>query len=198
MPKLSPLQWLVLIGLLLFYGFAVFAVTRDYSLRHPAAPAAASEAASASPHRGPTVAPAWVQGSTLDAGTSAIPDAMVEANPLLLGQRADQLFEQRRFAEAIVLYRRVLELSPRDADALNDLGLALLYSGDNTAALRTLEEGARIAPSHQRLWLSLGFTRARAGDTAGAEAALLKAKELGPTTEVGQEASRLLAGLGKP
>ena len=38
MPKLSPLQWLLLAVFLAFYGFAVFALTRDYYIRHPVRP----------------------------------------------------------------------------------------------------------------------------------------------------------------
>ena len=191
MPKLSPLQWLLFIAFLGFYGFAVFAVTRDYYLRHPTQPIAAAPSATASPHQG-QAPPNWVSGSVLDAGTNRIPDKVIETNPVLLAQRADELYEQRRYAEAIDLYRRVLALSPGDADALNDLGLALQYSGDTQGAIRTLEEGTRVAPEFPRLWLTLGFVKARAGDKPGAEAALAKAQALGPESEVGKEAGRLL------
>lgn len=193
MPKLSPLQWLVALALLLFYGFAVFALTRDYYLRHPAAPATASVPA----QRGQGT-PAWIGSSALETGTSAIPDAVVERDPVLLGKRADQLFAQRRFREAIDLYRRVLELDPKDADAHNDLGLALHYAGDSAAALPILEEGVGLAPKDQRLWLTLGFVRARSGDQPGAEEALRKAKGLNANNDIGQEASRLLDALPKP
>ncbi len=193
MPKLSPLQWLATLVLLLFYGFAVFALTRDYYLRHPAPPATAS----APPPVGQG-APAWVGGSALEVGTGAIPNAVIERDPLLLGQRADQLFAQRRFAEAIELYRRVLELDPKDADAHNDLGLALHYSGNSAAALPILEAGLGLAPNDQRLWLTLGFVRAGSGDKAGAEDALSKAKGLNAANDIGQEANRLLDALRKP
>lgn len=193
MPKLSPLQWLVTLVLLLFYGFAVFALTRDYCLRHPAGPATAGTPAP--PAQG---APAWVGGSALEAGSSAIPDGVIERDPVLLGQRADQLFAQRRYREAMELYRRVIELDPGNADAHNDLGLALHYSGDSAAALPILAEGIGLAPNDQRLWLTLGFVRARSGDKAGAEEALLKAKGLNATNDIGQEAGRLLEALRKP
>jgi hypothetical protein len=35
MPRLTPLQWSLFAVFLIFYGFAVFALTRDYYLRHP-------------------------------------------------------------------------------------------------------------------------------------------------------------------
>jgi tetratricopeptide (TPR) repeat protein len=183
----------VTLVLLLFYGFAVFALTRDYYLRHPAVPATAG-----APPRHAEGAPAWVGGSALEAGSSAIPDGVIERDPVLLGQRADQLFAQRRYREAIELYRGVIELDPGDADAHNDLGLALYYSGDGAAALPILEAGLGLAPNDQRLWLTLGFVRGRAGDKSGSEEALLKAKGLNSTNDIGQEASRLLEALRKP
>lgn len=191
MPKLSALQWLLMIVFLAFYGFAVFAVTRDYYLRHPAQPIAVAPATTTDPHQG-QASPSWVSGSVLDAGTNRIPDKVMETNPALLAQRADELFEQRRYDEAIDLYRRVLELSPGDPDAFNDLGLALHYTGDTQGAIRTLEEGAGAAPEYPRLWLTLGFVKARAGDRSGAEMALSKAQALSPESEVGKEAGRLL------
>lgn len=197
MPKLTPIQWLVTLALTLFYGFAVFALTRDYYLRHPPKTPAAAATPSSQAQRA-REAPTWVEGSVLDAGTSAIPDAVVERDPILLGQRADQLFSQRRFREAIEVYRRVLELDPNNADAHNDLGLALQYSGDSAAALPILEAGLRLAPNDQRLWLTLGFVRARAGDRSGAEGALLKAQSLNASNDIGQEANRLLEALRKP
>ena len=41
MPKLSPIQWIIVALFLGFYGFAVFALTRDHYLRNP--PAAAEK-----------------------------------------------------------------------------------------------------------------------------------------------------------
>jgi hypothetical protein len=41
MPTLRPLHWLLALVVLAFYGFAVFAVTRDYYIRHPIRPTVA-------------------------------------------------------------------------------------------------------------------------------------------------------------
>jgi len=194
MPRLSTLQWLILVAFLAFYGFAVFALTRDYYLRHPAQASSVPAAEVTNAHQGRSP-PSWVSGSVLDAGTSRIPDGVADSNPALLARRADELFEQRRFAEATELYRKLLASNPADTDAYNDLGLALHYTGDSAGAILALEKGTQAGPDYARLWLSLGFVRAQSGDRQGAANALEKAVELSPGSEIGQEAARLLGQL---
>ena len=193
MPKLSPLQWLLLAVFLAFYGFAVFALTRDYYIRHPVRPSlpqgqAAGGADPPSPVQRPSSG-AGIPG--LDPG-DAVPQSIEEDDPLLLGERADRLFAERRYREAIPLYRRVLELTPDDVETYNDLGLALHYLGDSAAALETLRAGAAGAPDFQRIWLSLGFVSLQAQDAEAARVALTRARDLSPDNSVGQEAVRLL------
>jgi tetratricopeptide (TPR) repeat protein len=86
----------------------------------------------------------------------------------------------------------VIELDPEDLDAYNDLGLALHYSGRSQAGLETLQEGAAKDPEFQRIWLTMGFVSAQAGDPAGAHPALEKARDLDPDNGIGQEATRML------
>ncbi|MEA3278421.1 MAG: tetratricopeptide repeat protein [Pseudomonadota bacterium] len=192
MPRLSPLQWLILALFLAFYGFAVFALTRDYYLRNPSQIAATSPPSAQSPHALPQAGQrTWIQGAMQDGG-DIIPPAVTETNPVLLNQTADGLFAQKRYAEAIALYQRVLELDPEDIDAHNDLGLALYYAGQPQAALELLKEGTGKRPDFQRIWLTLGFVSARAGDKPGAQEALEKARALGADNSVGQEAARML------
>lgn len=182
MPRLSPLQWLLVAVFLGFYGFAVFAITRDYYLRHPPVRTAAAPATAAQP------APrTWIQEQM--AGTGA---AVTGSDPAALAREADTLFAQGRYADAIPRYRRILELTPDDADAHNDLGLALHYTGQSQAGLALLAKGAQIAPAFQRLWLTLGFVRANSNDPAGARQALERARDLGPDTDIGREAVRML------
>jgi Flp pilus assembly protein TadD len=183
MPRLSPLQWSLFILFLFFYGFTVFAVTRDYYLRHP--PRSAVAAVPAAPHGLPAQ-------SAPRPTSSAIPQAITETNPDLLAQQADALFVQRRYAEAVPVYRRLLELKPDDVEAHNDLGLALHYTGDSAAALTQLRAGTAKDAANQRIWLTLGFVSLQAGDAAEARMALERARDLGADTGVGQEATRLL------
>ncbi len=117
---------------------------------------------------------------------------------MLLAQQADDLFAQGRYAEAIPLYRRILELAPDDVDTLNDLGLVLFYTGDNPGALDILAQGTVKGPEFQRIWLTYGFVQFKSGDAAGAVAALTRARDLGPETGPGKEAVRLLGLLQAP
>jgi Flp pilus assembly protein TadD len=194
MPKLSPLYWLLLAVFLAFYGFAVFAVTRDYYLRHPVRPAVAPAAPATSGR--PSVHPSAATPA-LDAA-NAVPAAITETNPDLLRQRAGALFEARRYAQAIPVYRRILELAADDVETRNDLGLVLYYSGDSTGALATLRQAAQAAPDAARVWLTLGFVSLQTGDRAAAREALGHARDLGPDTAVGQEATRLLGLAQEP
>lgn len=187
MPKLTLFQSVGLLVFLAFYGFTVFALTRDYYQRHPAAVVAVPVPSS------PATAPAQrrpAAGATDSA--SVIPATVTGSNPVLLAQQAEELFVQGRYGEAIPLYRRILELAPDDLDAFNDLGLALFYTGDNPEALSILAQGTAKGPQFQRIWLTYGFVQFKAGDAAGAGAALTRARDLGPDTGPGKEAVRLL------
>ncbi|MBK1643651.1 hypothetical protein CKO25_03045 [Thiocapsa imhoffii] len=184
MPRLSLLQWFVFAVFLFFYGFTIFAATRDYYLRQLVRPIATAPAThSAAPSPG---------ASTPRPPQNVAPQAITETNPALLAQQADELFVQRRYSEAVPLYRRLIELAPDQVDAYNDLGLALHYLGETNAALTQLRAGQAQDPTHQRILLTLGFVSLQADDASGARAALQQALDLGPETAMGEEAQRLL------
>ncbi len=192
LPKLTPLQWLVALILLFFYGFAVFALTRDYYLRHPPRPSAAHGTVGTD-----VAALGRRMQAALGAANDGAPANLDSSDPAALAQAADQLFAAQRFADAVPLYRRILSLQPDDVDAKNDLGLALHYSGDTAAALDVLRAGAAAAPEQQRIQLTLGFVALQAGDTDTARKALGRARDLAPESDVGREAARLLGLLDK-
>jgi tetratricopeptide (TPR) repeat protein len=190
-PKLTLLQWLVFLFGLVFYGFVVFAVTRDYYVRHPLRPVPA--AAPAAPH-----ADMGALGERMrdalggDAGAVPAAELLTSTDLALLGQEADRLFAARRFAAAVPLYRRILELDADAVEAQNDLGLALHYAGDPQAGLAVLRDGAAAAPEHQRIQLTLGFVALQAGELDTGRQALTRAQALDPGSDIGQEAARLL------
>lgn len=194
-PKLSPLQWLIAVLLLVFYGFAVFALTRDYYLRHPLPSVATAPPV---PHALPDEGVGdWVRDA-LGESAGGLPEAVLSSDPVLLAQEADRLFAERRFDAAIARYRRALELNADDQDSRNDLGLALFYAGRADEALTQLQAGAAAAPAFQRIWLSLGFVASRSGEESLAREALTRASTLDPDSEVGAEAKRMLQELGAP
>jgi Flp pilus assembly protein TadD len=190
MPKLSPLQWIIVAALQVFYGFTVFALTRDYYQRR-GVPPAATQAATTNPHAG-----AASRARPLDMG-SAIPESVLQNDPALLAQLGDERFQQRQYQDAIRIYRRVLELKPDDVDTHNDLGLALHYAGQSEEGLRILKQGVETAPGFQRIWLTLGFVQMNTDERAEAAFALREAVRLGTDTGVAEEAKRLLAQLGQ-
>ncbi|MCU0835554.1 MAG: tetratricopeptide repeat protein [Chromatiaceae bacterium] len=187
MPRLSPLHWIILIVFLGFYGFAVFALTRDYYQRN------ASQRPAVQAQSGQPAPRTWIQDEMQGAPGSLTP--LTETDIAALGRQADTLFGMRRYGEAIPYYRRILELDAANADAKNDLGLALHYIGQGATAMQVLAQGAEGAPDFQRIWLTLGFVRAQNGDFAGARAALERAQALGADSEIGTEATRLLGAL---
>lgn len=185
MPKLSPLHWLALVAFLLFYGFAVFALTRDYYLRLGGVPS-------------PSPAPAATASEMSDPSSLIPPDLvelLEETDPTRLHQRADAFFMQRRYREAALVYGRILKLNPEDVEAHNDLGLALHYTGDTEGALEILRAGTAKAPELQRQWLTLGFVSLSAGKRDAAREALERARDLDPQNDIGREALRLLGEL---
>ena len=195
MPRLTPLQWLLFAAFLAFYGFAVFALTRDYYLRYPSRPLSNVASGSQAGHGTSGAAPpTFIQREVAGMGAPAVP--LTSQDPAQLNDAGDRLFGQKRYAEAIPYYRLTLELSPDDVDASNDLGLALHYTGQSAEAMKILRAGAGLNPGFQRIWLTLGFVSAGAGDRDGARAALEKALALGSDNPVGQEAQRQLDRLG--
>ena len=192
MPKLSPLQWALFVMLFAFYGFTVFALTRDYYVRNPPRPAAVPAPTGQATHgQSRSAAPTWMQRQ-MQGGADTAAAVVTGDDPVLLNEQGDNLFVQKRYAEAIPYYRRVLELDPDDSDAHNDLGLALHYTGQSRQAIEILTRGTEKDPSFQRIWLSLGFVSANAGEGAGARTALETARSLDPQSPIAREAERLL------
>lgn len=116
-------------------------------------------------------------------------------DPQSLAALGDQYFESGRYAQAIEIYKKVLEKNPNDLDTHNDLGLAYFYTKRPELALDTLKKGAEAGPSFQRIWLSLGFVLMRTGNDQEARPVLEKVIDLNPDTDMGQEAKRMLGFL---
>jgi Flp pilus assembly protein TadD len=187
LPKLTPLQWLLAVIFLGFYGFAVFAFTRDYYLRHPP-----QRTAAAAPHALParTSAPAGLAPET----ETAV-DAIIGSDPKLLAQEGDRLFGARRYEAAVARYRQALALDESDTDTRNDLGLALHYLGQSDEALEVLRTAAEMDPEFQRIWLTYGFVAAQSGRPQAARDALEQAIALDSEAAVTAEAQRMLEQL---
>jgi tetratricopeptide (TPR) repeat protein len=198
MPKLTPLQWIIVALLQVFYGFAVFALTRDYFQRPQAVSKVQSKpSASSNPHAAKPSNNASIMAER-SLGESAIPESLVQKDPILLAQLGDERFRQRKYQDAIGIYRRVLELNPDDVDTYNDLGFALHLSGESAQAVAVLKQGVEKDPKFQRIWLTLGFVQMHTTERPEAGFALKEAIKLNSDNEVGQEAKRMLDQLDQP
>ncbi len=118
-------------------------------------------------------------------------------NDVLLSALGDAYFEQRRFDEAIPIYKRVITFYPEHFDALNDLGLAYHYTGNTQAALDALDKSIAANPDYKFARLSKGFILLSLGRYEEAEIPLRKAQELDPNGGVGAEAGRMLSRIGE-
>ncbi len=102
-----------------------------------------------------------------------------QAPEQLLG-RAFERLSSGDAAGAKTLCQQVLARSPRHADALHFLGLALSELGDTPAALQALKSATKTAPHHVDAWNNLGNVAAAAGDWEQALAAFEQALALAP------------------
>ena len=66
------------------------------------------------------------------------------ADPFHLRELADAELEINRYAEAAEHYRRLAGLLPTEADPLNRMGYALMYSGDEQAAMKAFQDFRRL------------------------------------------------------
>ncbi|MDH3932608.1 MAG: tetratricopeptide repeat protein, partial [Chromatiales bacterium] len=67
--------------------------------------------------------------------------------------------------------------------------------GRSDEALRWLNEGVAVDAGYQRIWLTLGYVNSQVGNTEEARAALTKAIDMNPDTDIGQSAANMLAQL---
>lgn len=188
--------WTLLVVFQVFFGLAVFAITREYYMQD--VPAARGHGvASVQP------APGWGRGMSptdiarLSSPTMGSPGLAEQTSrdPLEIYRQAEEFFTQRQYDRAARLYEELLTYSPNDAEIYNNLGLTLFYIGQPEEALRRLDEGAAVDPNHQRIWLTLGYVNSQLGNVERARAALTKATQVGDNASVREAAEEMLAQL---
>jgi len=119
------------------------------------------------------------------------PDA-AETDPAAMLVQADNHFAAGRYQQAAEGYSRLLQLNPGDADIYNNLGITLHYLGRSEEALGILDEGVTVDPLYQRIWLTRGFVNSQVGNLPQAREALIRARDLGPDSDVGRAAQQML------
>ncbi len=179
--------WILMAVFQAFFGFAVFAITRDYY--RPDAPGVRAHPSTINPSAG-----TW-QGIRENDISRLAPSALGDASaqePAEISRQADDFFARRQFEQAASGYKRLLDLDPQNVEVHNNLGLTLHYLGRSDEALRYLNEGVALDPANQRIWLTLGYVNSQLGNVEQARAALGKASRIGDNESIRQSALTML------
>lgn len=180
--------WISMAVFQVLFGFAVFAITRDYYQQEPlkarAHPSTLSPSAST-----------WPQGITESDIARLAPGVFGEAtseDPAQISRQADEFFGKRQYQQAANSYERLLAFDPTNVEVHNNLGLTLHYLGRSEEALRRLNDGVALDSDNQRIWLTLGYVNSQLGNVEQARTALTKATQIGGDDSIRQSALRML------
>lgn len=188
----NPRFWIFMVVFQVAFALAVFAMTRHYYLQDTVTVSAARATQTSE-------APEWPEnnaGSELEQLITAFPGPANSTDPFVLADQADEAFGNQQFDRAADLYHQLLLADPNNVDTYNNLGITMHYLGRSAEALGILNEGVKIDPGYQRIWLTLGFVNSQLGNIMQAQSALTTAVELGADNEVGQSAAEMLRALG--
>lgn len=122
-------------------------------------------------------------------------EQQVSANPKDAKRRlhlANFAHDNRFFDKAIEHYRRYLELEPRDADALVDLGICYNDVGNLGEAKVWMRKALEVSPKHVLAHFNLGIVHLKAGEIEQSNEWFRKTADLDPNSEVGKRAKSLL------
>lgn len=170
------------------FGFAVFAITRDYYQQEPvkvrAHPSTLSPSAST-----------WPQGITESDIARLAPGVFGETtseDPAQISRQADEFFGRGQYQQAANSYERLLAFDSTNVEVHNNLGLTLHYLGRSEEALRRLNDGVALDSNNQRIWLTLGYVNSQLGNVEQARTALTNATQIGSDDSIRQSALRML------
>jgi len=91
--------------------------------------------------------------------------------------RGRKLSQEDRYADAIQQFDEALKLDPSYALAYNGRGYAHLRLKHFTLALADFDQAIKLNPAYSNAYLNRSAARRSTGDTAGAEADIVKARE---------------------
>ncbi|CAB3699648.1 hypothetical protein LMG24238_03562 [Paraburkholderia sediminicola] len=112
--------------------------------------------------------------------------------------RADAHFSARRMTEAMIAYRQVLTVRPRDAHALHRLCLICVHTDEIDRARDYVKQALQAAPERAELWEHAGLLAALKRDHASAEAFYRRALHLtGDTASLRRNLADCLRATGR-
>jgi len=183
--------WISLAAFQIVFGLTVFAITRQYYVENPtiadARPAITNEAFSTRPDN--------ITEADLAIFDLVVPSQTTTDDPVEISRLANEYFASGQYEQAAVLYEKLLTFDSGSADTYNNLGLTLHYLGRSGEALERLNAGAAVDPTHQRIWLTLGFVNSQAGNSESARTALTNAMEFGSDEGIRKSAAEMLENL---
>lgn len=171
------------------FGFSVFTITRQYYLQDSYKISTSSveqQQENIWPKDGEDIF------STQITSTYSQPSIN---DPVEMARQAGEFFTQKQYGKSADLYRRLLSFAPGNVDTFNNLGITLHYLGKSSEALDKLNEGVALDPTHQRIWLTLGYVNSQTGNTEKARAALSTAIKINANNEIGISATNMLKNL---
>ena len=189
--KYNSKFWISLAFFEIVFGLSVFAVTRHYYMSDSQAvderAAVTAEALATRPEN--------ITEADLAHFDMLVPSQAATDDPVEISRRANEYFENGQYDRAADMYERLLTYGPDNVDTYNNLGLTLHYLGRSAEALQRLNDGVAIDPTHQRIWLTLGFVNGQLGNTEEARTALTNALQYGTDEEIRRSATDMLEKL---
>ena len=183
--------WIPMTVFQIVFGLTVFAITRQYYIQD-------SDNLSDEPTEISQPSFVWPDGimetNPAQLNSSTFSQSTIE-DPAEISRQADEYFTKKQYEKAAELYERLLVLGPNNVETYNDLGITLHYLGRSSEALSRLNEGVAVDPTHQRIWLTLGFVYSRVGNTESARTALTAAAKIDADNEIGKSAVKMLENL---
>ena len=183
--------WIPVTAFQIVFGLTVFTITRHYYIQDQD-----NVNAYSAEIRQPAFI--WPDGQTEISSTqlnSATFNQSPIEDPVEVARQANEYFTNKQYDKAADLYERLLVLDPNNVETYNNLGITLHYLGKSNEAILRLNEGVAIDPTHQRIWLTLGFVNSQIDNAAQARTALNTAVKLNADNEIGKSAIKMLEDL---
>ena len=183
--------WVPMILLQIVFGATVFTITRQYYIQDTNKVSVRM----ATPDQSTQELPGPIMNTDPKQLNSSTFSQLSNDDPAKISRQADEYFSKKQYGRAADLYQRLLVFDANNVATYNNLGITLHYLGKSTEAIRILNEGVAIDPTHQRSWLTLGFVYSQMGKIESARSALNTASKLGPGNEIGKSALKMLENL---
>lgn len=97
-------------------------------------------------------------------------------------ERARLLYLRKDYGAAVEVYKHMIELDPKNAEAYYYWGLSERARGDDAAGLTAIQKALELDPQQAGWWLQLGATHSKFKDLPEARQAFEKAAELDSST----------------